>query len=218
MVRILRTAVVVIAAALAVPAAAQAAVISTWPLGTNTNDVVGANNGTFRNVTFDGTSAFFGGKPVDSRITVPYSTSLSPGSRDVSFSIDVNTTTTPGTNSLDFDLMRSAPNGPYYKIELVPKNGKGIALCFFKGASATKQIKGGPPLTDGNWHVITCTKTATGVTLTVDGAQVASSTITIGAITHKSGSVFALGYKPLSGTGAEDYTIGRLRNASVSIG
>ena len=66
--------------------------------------------------------------------------------------------------------------------------------------------------------MITCTKTATGVTLTVDGAQVASSTITIGAITHKSGSVFALGYKPLSGTGAEDYTIGRLRNASVSIG
>jgi len=197
-VRILRTAVVVIAAALVVPAAAQAAVISMWPLGSNANDAAGANNGTARNVTFDGTSAFFGGKPVDSRITVPYSASLSPGSQNVSFSIDVNTTTTPGTNSLDFDLMRSAPKGPYYKIEIVPK--------------------GGPPLTDGNWHAITCEKTATRITLTVDGVQVASSTITIGAITHKSGSVFALGYKPLSGTGAEDYTIGRLRNASVSIG
>jgi hypothetical protein len=216
MIRIFRSSVVAAAAVLAMPAAAQAAVVSTWPLGSNAQDSVGANYGTAQNVTFDGSSAFFSGS--NSKVSVPYSATLSPGSRDVSFTIQVNTTTVPGTGSKDFDLLRSAPKGPYYKIELVPKSGKGIALCFFKGATATKQIKGGPTLTDGNWHTITCAKTANRVTLTVDGVQTASASIAIGAITHKSGSVFAIGYKPLSGTAAEDFTVGRLRNASVSIG
>ena len=216
MIRIIRRSIAAAVVLLAMPAAAQAAVVSTWPLGSNAQDSIGANNGTTQNVTFDGTSAFFSGS--NSKITIPYSATLSPGSQDVSFTIQVNTTNVPGTGSLDFDLLRSAPKGPYYKIELVPKSGKGIALCFFKGTTSTKQIKGGPALTDGSWHTITCAKTATRVTLTVDGVQAASAAIAIGAITHKSGSVFAIGYKPLSGTTAEDFTIGRLRNASVLIG
>jgi hypothetical protein len=73
-------------------------------------------------------------------------------------------------------------------------------------------------LNDQAWHTITCAKTSTRVTLTVDGAEAAAKTITIGAITHKTGSPFTLGYKPLSGTGGEDFYVGKLRNASVSIG
>ena len=45
----------------------------------------------------------------------------------------------PGTHTgrgrkPDFDLPRR-PKGPYYKIALVPKSGKGTAPCFFKGAT-----------------------------------------------------------------------------------
>jgi hypothetical protein len=217
-VRKLKTCVGVIACVLVIPAVAQAAVVSTWPLGSNAQDSVGSNNGTAQNVTFDGTSAFFGGASVNSRITVPYSATLSPGSQNVSATAEINTTAMPGTNSLDFDILRSARSGPYYKIELFPKNGVGVALCFFKGSLNHKQLTGGPKLNDGAWHTITCTKTSNQITLTVDGVTVKSVTIQIGAITHKTGMPFALGYKPLSGTGAEDYYIGRLRNASVNIG
>ena len=200
--------------ALVLPGVAHAALISSWPLANDARDVIGSNNGTVQNVTFTGSYAVF--DPGDDRITVPYSSTLSPGSADVTVSVDVNTTHMPGTNTLDFDVVRSAPTGPYYKIELFPHNGKGQAQCFFKGSSNHKQIHGGPSLIDGAWHTIVCQKTANAITLTVDGTQVASASITIGSIVHRTGSVFAIGYKPLSGGGSEDRYIGWLRNASVT--
>ena len=92
MVRSLRIAILALAGILVVPAVAQAAVVSTWPLGSNADDTVGTNNGTAQNVVFDGTSAFFGGASVNSRITVPYSTTLNPGPQDVSATVEINTT------------------------------------------------------------------------------------------------------------------------------
>jgi hypothetical protein len=216
-VRILRAAVVVLAAMVAVPAVAQAAVVSTWPLGSNAQDSVGSNNGTAQNVTFDGTSAFFGGASVNSRITVPYSATLVPGSQDVSATVQINTTAMPGTGGLDFDILRSSKAGQQYKIELFPKNGLALALCFFSGSVAHKQITAGPRLNDGNWHTITCTKTSNQISLIVDGVVVKTATIQIGTIVHKI-TPLTIGYKPGSGTSGEDFYIGMLRNVSVSIG
>lgn len=217
MVRSLRIAVLALAGILVVPAAAQAAVVSTWPLGSNANDTVGTNNGTAQNVVFDGTSAFFGGKTVNSRITVPYSPTLNPGSQDVSATVEINTTAMPGTGGLDFDILRSSKAGQQYKIELFPKNGLALALCFFSGALAHKQITAGPALNDGQWHTITCTKTSNQISLIVDGVLVKTAAIQIGTITHKI-TPLTLGWKPASGTSGEDFYIGYLRNASVSIG
>jgi hypothetical protein len=216
-VRILSTGIVMVACVLAVPAVAQAAVVSTWPLGTNANDTVGSNNGTTQNVTFDGTSAFFGGASVNSRITVPYSATLVPGSQNVSATVEINTTAMPGTGGLDFDILRSSKAGQQYKIELFPKNGKALALCFFSGALAHKQITAGPGLNDGQWHTITCTKTPNQISLVVDGIVVKTAAIQIGSIVHKI-TPLTIGYKPASGTNGEDFYIGKLRNASVSIG
>jgi len=216
-VRSLRIAVLALAGILAVPGAAQAGVISAWPLGTNANDAVGTNNGTAQNVTFDGTSAHFGGASVNSRITVPYSTTLVPGSKDVSATVEINTTAMPGTGGLDFDILRSSKAGQQYKIELFPKNGKALALCFFSGALAHKQITAGPALNDGRWHTITCTKTANQITLIVDGGVVKTAAIQIGTITHKI-TPLTIGWKPASGTNGEDFYIGELRSVSVSIG
>jgi len=216
--RFLKSGLAAIVCALVIPAAAQAAVVSTWPLGSNAQDSAGSNDGTAQNVSFNGTSAFFGGARVNSRITVPYSTTLSPGSQNVSATAQINTTAMPGTGGLDFDILRSARSGSYYKIELFPKNGLAVALCFFKGSLNHKQITGKKDLNDGNWHTITCTKTSSQITLTVDGVVEKTAAIQIGSITHKTGMALALGYKPLSGSGAEDYYIGNLRNASVAIG
>ena len=46
-----------------------------------------------------GTSAYFGGASVNSRITVPYSTTLNPGPQDVSATVEINTTAMPGTGA-----------------------------------------------------------------------------------------------------------------------
>ncbi len=217
MVRSLRVVVLAVAGIVAMPAVAQAAVVSTWPLGSNANDTVGTNNGTAQNVTFDGTSAFFGGASVNSRITVPYSATLVPGSQNVSATVGINTTAMPGTGGLDFDILRSSKAGQQYKIELFPKNGKALALCFFSGSLAHKQITAGPGLNDGQWHTITCTKTSNQISLIVDGVVVKTAAIQIGTIVHKI-TPLTIGWKPASGTNGEDFYIGKLRNASVSIG
>jgi len=216
-VRSLKVIVLVLAGVLVLPAAAQAAVVSTWPLGSNANDVVGTNSGTPQNVVFDGASAFFGGAGVNSRISVPYSASLVPGSQNVSATVEINTTAMPGTGGLDFDILRSSKAGQEYKIELFPKSGKALALCFFSGSLAPKQITAGPALNNGAWHTITCAKTANQISLTVDGVVVKTAAIQIGTIVHKI-TPLTIGWKPASGTTGEDFYIGKLRNVSVSIG
>ncbi len=194
---------------------AQAAVISSWPLATTADDTTGGNDGTTQNVTFSGHAAHFNGRR--SKITVPYNANLSPGSADVTATVQIATTAKPGTGDFDFDLLRSAPTGPIYKIELFPRSGKAEARCIFVGSTNRTTLPGGPNLSDGAWHTITCRKTSSRVTLTVDGSQVAARSITIGSIRHRSGSVFALGYKPATGGGADFYH-GAMKGVSVAIG
>jgi hypothetical protein len=199
----------------AVPAVAQAAVISSWSLASNATDSAGANDGTATNVTFTGSAAMFNG--TSSKVSVPYSASLSPGPSDVTASVSINTTFRPGTGDFDFDLLRSAKGNPQYKIELFPHSGKSQAQCIFFGSQNKTTVPGGPSLSDGAWHTIVCKKTSNRVTLTVDGAVVASKTITIGSITHTSGTPFSIGYKPTSRGGADFYH-GLIKNVSVAIG
>src|SRR6478735_11363102 len=69
------------------PGVANAAVIATWPLATDANDTSGnGHNGAVQNVVFDGSDAAFNGS--NTRITVPYSTALSPGAADVTTSLE----------------------------------------------------------------------------------------------------------------------------------
>jgi Concanavalin A-like lectin/glucanases superfamily len=206
------------AAALAVaPAAAQAAVVATWPLTGDARDSSGhGHDGSAQNVIFDG-SALFNGH--SSRITVPYSGALSPGTADVTASVQVLTTHQPGTGDQDFDLIRASPTGKMYKIELFPHGSvKAQAQCIFIGSANRITVHAGPSLDDGRWHTIVCRKTSSRVTLTVDGNAVGSANITIGSITLKKGAVFALGYKPVPGGSDGDFYNGRMRSASVSIG
>ena len=202
------------------PGVAEAAPVASWPLAADATDTTGGHDGVAENVDFSGGSAFFGG--VNSRITVPYSTALSPGADDVTAAVEINTTAVPGTGTDDFDLMRASPTGNMFKIELFPRKHVAQAQCVFIGTVARTTLHAGPGLNDGQWHTITCTKTANKVTLTVStGGSVvttSSANITIGVITLKKNAIFALGYKPVIGQPDQDRYKGILRNASVSIG
>jgi hypothetical protein len=203
---------------------AQAAVVSSWTLAHDASDSVDGNPGTAKNVVFTGSEAVFNG--TTSRVTVPYNPNLSPGTADVTASVQVNTTYMPGTSGLDFDLIRSAPAGKMYKVELFPHGGKAQAQCIFHGSlngTATRiTLHKGPSLNDGVWHTITCTKTANQVTLTIATNDVVIGTwtaaIQIGTIKNRKNSVFALGYKPVPGGTDGDFFHGQMRNATVSIG
>lgn len=210
------TALMAVAGVAAWPGVAEAAPIATWPLAANANDTTGGHNGVAENVDFSSGSAFFSG--VNSRITVPFSTALSPGASTVTVTVEINTTAAPGTGTDDFDLMRAAPTGKMYKVELFPRKHVAQAQCVFIGTATRTSLHAGPGLNNGAWHEITCTKTANQVTLTVDGAVVGTTNITIGSITLKKNSIFALGYKPVIGQPDQDRYKGQMRNASVSIG
>jgi hypothetical protein len=200
------------------PGVAHASVIATWPLATGANDTSGnGHNGAVQNVVFgDGEAAFNGS---NTRITVPYSAALSPGTADVTTSVDINTTHQPGTGDFDFDLIRAEPTGKMYKVELFPHGGiKAQAQCIYTGSLAKTTLHAGPSLNDGQWHTIVCHKTASQVTLTVDRVVVGTTNIAIGTINLKKNAVFALGYKPVPGGTDGDFYNGLMRNVSVSIG
>jgi len=214
------TAFMALVGASAWPGVAEAATVASWPLAANANDTTGGHNGVAENVDFSSGSAFFSG--VNSRITVPFSTALSPGAANITASVEISTTAVPGTGTNDFDLIRASPTGKLYKVELFPRNHVAQAQCVFVGTVTRISLHAGPGLNDGQWHTITCTKTANQVTLTVstNGAVVSTTTtnITIGSITLKKNSIFALGYKPVIGQPDEDRYKGQMRNASVTIG
>ena len=208
----------------ALPAAAQAApvTVAQWPLTDDTGktiakDVSGNHDGKALNVNFTSEGAGFNGS--SSRITVPYSAALSPGASDVTAHVEVKTSATPGTGNLDFDLMRAAPTGKMFKIELFPHGSiKAQAQCIFIGTSTRITVHAGPTLNNDAWHSIECHKTTDQVTLTVDDQPVGSATVTIGSINLKKNAPFALGYKPVpTGTDGDFYN-GLMRNAFVRIG
>ena len=133
--------------------------------------------------------------------------------------VTVQTTHTPGTGNLDFDLMRASPTGKMYKIELFPHGkDRAQAQCIFIGSSTRITVHAGPSLNDGKPHTIVCRKTTNRVTLTVDGNPVGSANVTIGSINLKKNAAFALGYKPVPAGTDGDFYNGLLQDAEVDIG
>jgi hypothetical protein len=213
--RCVLTALMALTGAAVWPGVAEAAPVASWPLAADATDTTGGHDGFAENVVFDGSALFNG---VNSRITVQYSTALSPGAAPVTATVEIKTTAMPGTGTNDFDLMRASPTGKMYKVELFPRNHVAQAQCVFIGTLTRTSLHAGPGLNDGNWHTITCTKTDNQVTLRVDNQLVGTTNITIGSINLKKNSIFALGYKPVIGQPDEDRYKGRMQNAAVSIG
>jgi hypothetical protein len=206
------------------PAAAASTVVAQWnmnePSGTTMLDASGhGNSGTTYNITRTGNGYLFNG--TTSKVVVPNSDSLNPGSSNFSYSVTVSGTTVPASGT-DYDLLRkgvSSTAGGEYKLEIVNSNGIGKAFCLVKDvAKVTASVKGTTNVADGQAHAITCNKTSTGVTLVVDG-KTWTKTVSAGLGAVSSTAKLTLGVKTSTVTGVGgDFYSGVMRSASVSVG
>jgi hypothetical protein len=183
--------------------------------GTTAFDSSGnGNNGTSQNVVMTGTGYVFNGS--SSKVVVPTSDSLNPGTAAFSYSVTFQATVPPGTG-LDYDLFRkglATTAGGEYKIEVLQANGKARALCVLKDAAKkTLQIRGTTNLTDGKVHTIACSRTSSGLTMVVDNLPPRTKAGVTGSISNT--APVSLGAKAEGGPDG-DWFNGVLLEASVS--
>lgn len=204
--------------ALATPAMA-AGERAVWHLdetsGTTAFDSSGnGNDGTAENVVMTGNGYVFNGS--SSKVVVPTSSSLNPGTAAFSFSVTFQSTLPPGAG-LDYDLLRkglTTTSGGEYKVEILQADGKARALCVVKDSSKKAlQIRGNTDLTDGAVHTITCTRTSSGLTVVVDNLAPRTKSGSTGSISNT--APLSIGAKADGGTGA-DWFDGVILEASVS--
>jgi hypothetical protein len=182
--------------------------------GTTAFDSSGnGNDGTAQNVVMTGSGYEFNG--TSSKVLVPTSESLNPGTAAFSFSVTFRSSVSPGPG-LDYDLMRkglTVTKGGEYKVEVLQANGKARALCVVKDADRKAlQIRGTTNLTDGEAHTITCTRTSTGLTLVVDNLAPRTKAGATGMINNT--APVSLGAKAEGGAEA-DWFDGVLLDASI---
>jgi Concanavalin A-like lectin/glucanases superfamily len=214
-----------LAAASTTPAAA-ATVVALWHMdeasgATTMVDSAGSNNGSLNNVQTGLTSCHavrcyrFQGSP--SVAVVPHSTTLNPGSSNITISMWVNTGVVPPPEVGDYDMVRKGlgdtPGGDY-KMEVLPRKQGTVAklYCYFRGSSGSAQLIRGPNLADNKWHSLQCTKTGSSIQAVVDGRTWTKS-VTVGSIANTS-DVTVGARSPLGG----DQYQGIMDEVSISIG
>jgi Concanavalin A-like lectin/glucanases superfamily len=208
-----------LAALCGAPAAqAQSTVVALWHMdetrGTTMADAVGGDDGTLNAVDVGlpgalGTAYGFNG--TSSYVSVPSSPALSPGAAPMSFSMSILVTTPPPKGSTkDYDLLRkgvASTSGGMYKLEV---RHSGLLACRYAGSAGDVLVLSGRAVADGSWHSVTCARSGTGVSVTVDGTTWTKAGAT-GTISNSSRLV--IGAKPGS-----DYTKGTIDEVSVSVG
>lgn len=197
--------------------ASAAATVALWHMneasGQTMTDSSGSGNaGTLQNVTrvspgFNGGRAYrFNG--TNSRVIVPNSSSLNPGSSNITITAHVRFSQKPSTAVGDYDLVRKQTAGARYKAEILLT---GKAYCTFKGTGGTLSLSRGPDLSDDRWHTIVCKKTPNQIILTVDGTSFTRSG-SVGSISN--GISVVLGGKPTAG----DWYKGVMDEVKIVIG
>jgi Concanavalin A-like lectin/glucanases superfamily len=116
------------------------------------------------------------------RIIQANSASLNPNSGNYSVTLRYRTTKHFGNI---IQKGQAGAKGGYFKIE----NPNGQLNCVFRGTNSSgafqrKAVQAPTTQSDGNWHIATCTRTATGVTLTIDGTVVGTAKGSSGNITN----------------------------------
>ena len=181
--------------------------------GSTMFDSVGSHNGTLHSTQdglpgFSGTAYGFNGS--SSYVDVPSSADLNPGSADITFTIHLKTSGTPPPPPADWDIFRKGlytSGGAEWKMEF---QQTGQASCGFEGTGGYAELVAGPKIDDGQWHTISCVKTATNIQVVVDG-QTFSKAANIGSIANTTD--VAIGARPGS-----DWYQGQLDEASIQIG
>lgn len=119
--------------------------------------------------------------PKPERLVQAKSSTLNPGSGTYSVTMRYRTTKHFG-NIVQKGQAGSA--GGYFKLE----NPNGRLNCVFRGVNSSgtlvrKAVESGV-ISDGSWHTIVCTRTSSGLSLTVDGALVATAKGSTGNISN----------------------------------
>jgi hypothetical protein len=134
---------------------------------------------------------------------------LNPGTRDYAITLRMK-----WTNSFGNIIQKgqSGTVGGYFKLQAP----NGIVQCLFRGSTGNAGVGSIRALNDGQWHIITCTRTATAVTMVVDGVQVST-------LKHATGNISNT--KPLSIAGKLacdqikvtcDYWVGQMDYVQIS--
>ena len=169
---------------LAFAASASAATLADWEMNEGSNattmiDSSGHVNGTIGSAVQTGVSILGAtayqwpftsptnppAKP--ERIVQANSNSLNPGSGTYTVSLRFRTNQHFGNI---VQKGQAGASGGYFKIE----NPNGRINCVFRGRNSSgtlvrKAVQAPNVTSNGAWHVATCTRTATGLTLTIDG-------------------------------------------------
>ena len=191
------TAAVAVAIAFAAPA--SAATLANWQMNEGSNATVmvdssGHVNGTIgsavqTNFKFDGATGYHWvftsptappAKP--ERIVQANSSTLNPNSGNYTVVLRYRTTKHFGNI---VQKGQAGSSGGYFKIE----NPNGRLTCVFRGTNSSgnfqrKQVVSPGVLSDGQWHVARCARTASALTLTIDGSVVATANGSSGNITN----------------------------------
>ena len=162
------------------------------------------NDGTLEHITFASGAYAFNG--TSSRVLIGNDSSLNPGDADITISVNVNF---DSIHIHDYDLVRKGGSGALYKIEI---SSTGKARCQFHGSKRSAGIVFGPDLSDGQWHTITCRKTATSISGTVGKASAMRHAV-IGSISNR--VALSLGGKS---SGTQDLYRGLMNEVRIAIG
>ena len=98
-------------------------------------------------------------------VQVPSHPLLNPESR--TYAVEVRYRTTQNFGNILQKGQNGTPGG-YWKFE----QPNGIVACLFKGGNGQQRaVRSKVALNDGAWHTVKCERTATGLTMYVDGAR-----------------------------------------------
>ena len=164
---------------------------ASWQLNETSGSAVDSsgngNNGTLHGaITRTGTGYHFDGS--SGYVSVPNSSSLNPGSADITITIRFSLDGNPARGK-DYDLIRkglAGTSGGDFKVEILDD---GRALCRFRGGNAAV-VQGGTNLGNGT-HTVQCLKTGSKVSLVVDGSVKASKSVQVGSISNKEPVILA---------------------------
>jgi hypothetical protein len=169
------------------------------------------NDGTLQNVgTGLGAYTFTTvGKP--SRVVVPNSASLNPGTHTFTVSMHVWVVAKPKSGT-DYDLIRKGQGDAAadWKIEIMDT---GRARCYTKGSEGKGNIYSSRALSTGAWHTVVCTYSPSAVKISVDGSSKTEKR-TIGAISNNNALSIAAKYGPPDDGG--DQFVGAMNNVVIT--
>lgn len=210
--------------ALVLPSPALSGVVAQWNMdndfGTVMQDSSGnGNNGTLTNVVTSGSGYIFNG--TNAKVVVPHSASLSPGDRTLTYTVVFQTDRMPPVGG-DYDLLRkgaSSTVGGGFRSEIEYRDGKGVGYCSVSdNAGHTLSARSKVNLVDGKLHTITCTKTATSLTLQIDALPPITKTGILGAITNTKALALGCRSPTCKLVPDDDFFDGVLRSATISLG